>query len=115
MTSMTSPEAAVLNSTHEYEILAVTLLLITPSALNRAWTSEPLDPAKVKAEIARLPLSDGMKKHALRLTEANIGVRPFFRGIADLQAGVYAGAEPHPSGGQATAIINALQKLDERI
>ncbi len=49
---------------------------------------------------------------ALQFMQDNTAVKAFFKGIADLQAGVYAGPEPHPGGGQATDIINALQELD---
>lgn len=100
-----------LPANHEYEIFAVTLLLCTPSAISRAWTnSDTLDAAL--AELEKLPLSDDMKAHAKQFMQNRKSMRAFFKGIADVQADVYAGPEPHPGGVQAAKLIQALQALD---
>jgi hypothetical protein len=109
----TETQVKKLNDDHPHEIFAVTLLLCTPSKLSRSWTNnKTLD--KAKKEVKKLPLSDDMKKHAVQVMQDLTALKPFFKGIADLQGQIYAGPEPHPHGSQAAAIIRALQKLDPK-
>ena len=108
---LTEADLKGLNAAHPHEIFAVTLLLCTPSVLGRAWTdNDSLD--KARAELAKLPFSDDMKAFAIKFMSNYSGVKAFFKGIADIHSVVYAGPEPHPSGGQASKIIGKLRELD---
>src|SRR5712691_10984310 len=111
ITSLTEAQVQELNKKHPHEIFAVTLMLCTPSDLSRAWTNnDSLDPAA--AELKKLPLSDDMHQHALKVMKDFVGVKSFFKGIADLQVGIYDGPEPHPRDDQPEKIIKALRALD---
>lgn len=101
-----------INDAHEHEVFAVTLLLCTPSAVGRAWTNnDSLDQAR--QELAKLPLSEDLKTHAVQLMQDLKGVKSFFKGIADINLLTYDGPEPHPGQDQAVKIVRALRDLDK--
>jgi len=106
-------ELKVLNDAHPHEIFGVTLLLCTPSTLGRAWTNNDSS-AEWQKELDKLPFTDDMKAFAMKFMKSYVGVRPFFKGIADIHAVVYAGGEPHPKVRQAPAIILKLRELDAK-
>lgn len=96
-----------------FEVLAVTMLLCTPSDLNTLWTSSP-DNTKAENWVNASTFSPAMKKHAIKFIQNNKDLKGFFKGMADLQRNLppYAGPGPHPKGSQAAAVIAALQDLD---
>ena len=110
---LTVAQLKKLQTEHPHEIFAVTLLACTPSALGRAWTNNG-SLAKAKKELAKLPLSDDMKKYASQFMQDFAGVKSFYKGIADMQSAAYAGPEPHPHIEQAKAIVKALRSLDPK-
>jgi hypothetical protein len=67
--------------------------------------------AEAQKELAKLPLSNDIKKLTVQIMKDFSGVKAFFKGIADIHAVIYDGPEPHPRGSQATKIIQALQNL----
>ena len=99
----------------EHQKVAISLLLCSPTELSRAWTNnEDSTLTAAKAELAKLPFTSEASLAAVKFMQDAFQFRPFFKGIADsLKAQFYAGAEPHPGGGMATNIVNALKQLDQ--
>ena len=89
----------------------IVALLCSPSDLNLAWTRSPDDKviAKIEYELGLLPLSDEEREDAMALMTRLMGLRGFFRGIADtVRDAEYDGNEPHPPRAQAAEIIKRL-------
>jgi hypothetical protein len=100
----------------DFEGFAITLLLCTPSELNRLWTKEGVkaEPEKVKAYLDSLGLSAGGRRHADDLIKKLDVARFVFKAVAESLVEfsiLYSGGYPHPSPGDAKAIVKALQGI----
>ncbi len=106
----------MLDKTPTYEMFAVALLLSAPSNMNIIWTSAKKEdlPAAIETALNEVPLTDATKTEARDLMVTLSPMRTFFRGVAvALRDSEYAGDEPHPDRGRATAIVLAAQKMDQ--
>lgn len=89
----------------------VVALLCSPSDLNIAWTRSPDDKvlANIERELKQLPLGDEEREDAMALMIRLMGLRGFFRGIADtIRDSEYDGNEPHPPRAEAVELIKRL-------
>ena len=103
-------------SKFKHEVFALSLLLCTPSRLNRAWTGNKT-PAEIEKLVGSMKLSPELQQRALDFIAGHAAAKPFFQGIADIIKASnpeYAGPDPHPCEMEEADIIKALQALDKQ-
>jgi hypothetical protein len=98
-----------------FEILALTLLVSTPSGLNNAWMAAQSAADAVKA-LDGLNFSTPAKAAAAQFLTKHFESRAVFFGFGKLHAEFYGGSGEHPPGPGTKPGINdiiaALQALD---
>lgn len=100
---------------HAYELLALSLLLSSPSNLHLAWMKDATPnvlTADVKAALDALPLSASVRVEFEDFLKTNKSAQPAFAVSSGLVKVMYGGAEPHPIDPEASAVVAALQLLD---
>jgi hypothetical protein len=96
------------------EILGLTLLVSTPSALNTAWMNAQSPADAVKA-LDQLNFSPVMKQVAAQFLTQHFVSRAVFFGFGKLHAAFYGGSGEHPVPPDAKRIIEALRNLDHSV
>jgi len=106
-------------ATNNFELMALSLLMCTPSDLNRAWTDEKADPNEIEKQIQSLGLSSPVANRAQELLEAinKTSARLFFGSVARTLAQMhpeYAGPGSHPCINDSRKIVEAMKQLDSQ-
>jgi hypothetical protein len=102
-----------------FELMALSFLMCTPSNLNRAWTKEKADPKEINDSITDLGFSELVAARATQLLENTdkTSARLFFGAVATTLARMnpeYAGPGVHPPLNEARKIVEAMKQLDSR-
>jgi len=92
------------------EILGLTLLVSTPSALNAAWMNAQSPADAVKA-LDQLNFSPIIKQLAAQFLTQHFASRAVFFGFGKLHAAFYGGSGEHPGPPDSKRIIEALRNL----
>jgi hypothetical protein len=109
---MAKETAKMLAAKQGFEILAFTLLVSTPSSLNKAWVKAKTTQEAAKA-VAGLGFSFVTEQLAKSFLIEHFESRALFAGFAELHLMFYGGAGEHPRPPEAKKIIAALQALDQ--
>jgi hypothetical protein len=109
---MAKETAKMLAAKQGFEILAFTLLVSTPSSLNKAWIKAKTTQEAVKA-VDSLGFSPTIQQAAKSFLIQHFESRALFAGFAELHLMFYGGAGEHPRPPEAKKIIAALHALDQ--
>jgi hypothetical protein len=95
----------------QFELLAISLLVSTPSRIGRNWTDGD---DRWRTFVNDLPFSDAGRTYIVAMVEGltQAGLQEDFRDVVNILSNEYGEPEPHPADPPAAAIITAMRRLD---